>query len=49
MFFNLINIKDMLYGKMGHVAIDEKAALKIKSLYNYGFIDKLLNKNNINK
>jgi len=45
----LINKKDMLYGKMGHVAIDEKAALKIKSLYNYGFIDKLLNKNNINK
>ena len=30
----LINKKDMLYGKMGHVAIDEKAAFKIKPHYN---------------
>jgi len=31
----LLKNRDMLYGKMGHVAIDEKAAFKIRSEFDY--------------
>lgn len=37
----LIKNKNMLYGKMGHVAIDEEAAFKVKSKNSYKYLDKL--------
>jgi glycosyltransferase involved in cell wall biosynthesis len=37
----LIKNKNMLYGKMGHVAVDEEAAFKVKSKNSYKYLDKL--------
>ncbi len=43
---SLINRKDMLYGKMGHVAVDEKAAFKVKSHLDSELADIIASKGN---
>jgi CMP-N-acetylneuraminic acid synthetase len=35
----LIEKEDMLYGKMGHVAVDERAAFKIRSDFDFQIAD----------